>query len=349
LSHRAIPAPFALTVLLAACRVTPPEPKPVVLHQTRNGDEQETYTLLSSSTLQVESRKMIERAWLGIDPRAPDPEPLRKKKLPTYQGVQIHSVTAGSPADRSGLRVGDIILVFDGEKIMVADQFRDLVAKSPLDRPVPLTILRDGEELDLQAHLELRKELEPRVSISRLRCKVEHLRSGLEVCSLEPEDARTVFGQERPGALVSEVVPGGPAYLSGLRPGDLVTAINGEPIKTHEALASRLEQGQAGDQVTLDVRKGSESFQAKLSLARRIGKLGSFTIPLLVDYDNYTEYSEFDLLLGLGFNYSSHYLHTQRRQSEGNTKVGFLFDLIQVKTSPNRTRIRLLWLIPIEW
>lgn len=349
MSYRAIPAALALTAALAACRVTPPEPKPVVLHQSKSGEEQETYTLLSSSTLQVDSRKMIERAWLGVDPRSPDQEPLRKKKLPTYQGVQIHNVISGSPAERAGLQVGDIILVFDGEKVLLTDQFRDLVSKASTERPVPLTLLREGQELDLQAHLELRKELDPRVSISRLRCKVEHLRSGMEVCSLEPADALKVFGQERPGALVSEVVPGGPAYLSGLRPGDLVTAMNGEPIASHEALGERLEQGRAGDRITLEVRKGSESFQAKFSLARRIGKLGSFTIPLLVDYDNYTEYSEFDLLLGLGFNYSSHYWSTQRRQSEGATKVGLIFDLIQVKTSPNRTRIRLLWLIPIEW
>jgi S1-C subfamily serine protease len=102
---------------------------------------------------QLISTGSVEHAYIGIEPRPLTPQLASQLGLSASEGVLVFSVTPGSPAASAGLMPGDAIIEFDGDEIAsVEDLFTALRQKSPGDR-VELTVLREGEEMELTVTL----------------------------------------------------------------------------------------------------------------------------------------------------------------------------------------------------
>jgi S1-C subfamily serine protease len=127
---------------------------------------------------------------------------------------------------QSGLRQGDVILSANGEPLQTQADFERLAAVNP-SQPLPLVVRREGKEQPI--------EVRPR----QVRGGRAHLgvRFDLDVQS---------------AAMISSVTPGSPAEAAGLRPGDIITIINGEPITSYQQVMQFLAALRPGNQ--LDIR-----------------------------------------------------------------------------------------------
>jgi S1-C subfamily serine protease len=197
-------------------------------------------------------------------------------------GALVVDVLPDSPADQAGLRTGDVIVAIDEQQL---DEEYDLVeiitAHEPGDM-VTLQVRRRGEEtrdvtVDLgehpgeegKAHLGVRY----RPSLPYHRFWIEPRHHGRLPFNLpfdphlDKEFPWTLPGIEAvQGAIISRVVQDSPAESAGLRAGDAITAIDGNPVKAREDLQDTVAAHKPGDQITLTVRQPGEAEERELEI-----------------------------------------------------------------------------------
>ncbi len=164
-------------------------------------------------------------AWLGIFTQPLTHDLAEYWRLPDNGGVVVSTIIQGSPADRAGLRMGDVIVSFNDHPITAREDldvlgFTRLVRESPLGEPLPVKFIRGGEPMDL------RLTLLPRPKSGRDAEAYEDDALGLSVRELTT-DVRILMNlpDEVDGVLVRRVKSGSPAALAGIRPGFVVLAV----------------------------------------------------------------------------------------------------------------------------
>jgi serine protease Do len=172
----------------------------------------------------------------------------------TTNGVRVDDVNPDSPAQQAGIREGDLVVEFDGERVRSAMQLTRLVRETPEGRQVAVAVMRDGKRQALQATPEAGRafafdedsfrELErgwrdlPR-RFEAMPFMGSRGRLGVTVQSLTP-DLEEYFGAKNGGALVSSVAPGSAAADAGIKAGDVITSINGRQVSDADDLTRGL-------------------------------------------------------------------------------------------------------------
>src|SRR5262245_53704063 len=82
---------------------------------------------------------------IGVSVREVEDEDLKTAKLSAAVGVLVEDVSSGSPAEKAGLKTGDVIVEFDGERVRSTMQFSRLVQETPSGRKVPFAVMRGGQ------------------------------------------------------------------------------------------------------------------------------------------------------------------------------------------------------------
>ncbi len=205
----------------------------------------------------IENGRVI-RGWLGVVIQEVTPD--IAEAIGVREGILVAQVMKGSPADKAGIKVGDVIVEIDGKPI---DKVRDVQLKIMKTKPgteVKLKIIRDGKELTLKVKIG---ELPEKGVQSSVDTGVEDL--GLSLRNPTTEEKHRL-GVE--GAIVVGVAPGSPAYMSGLRPGDIILRVNNIPIKSKEDFYMAIDRlKEAGkSKLLLLVRRGRSNVYLVLSL-----------------------------------------------------------------------------------
>jgi serine protease Do len=169
----------------------------------------------------------VTRGWLGIAPQELTPELADSWGMRNVSGVLVGSVNANTPADSAGFRVKDVITEFDGRKVSDVQNFRLLVADTPVHKRVRVHVLRDGRPQDLWVRLGERPE-ESRIG-QRSAPTTEML--GLQVEGLAGDFARDNNIKEKSGVVVTDVGQGSPADDAGLQRGDVIKEVNDNKVK----------------------------------------------------------------------------------------------------------------------
>ncbi len=180
-------------------------------------------------------------AWLGVYTQPLTDDFAEYWNLPKTGGLIVSTVIQGSPADRAGLRMGDVIVSFNGRP-MTAKQdadvlnFTKLVRESPLGEPLPLSLVRSGQPM------ELRLTLLPRPKSGREAQETEDTVFGLTVRELTT-DVRIALNlsEDVQGVIVRRVRSGSAAALGGIRPGFVVLALGGRPTPNLQAFTAAIE------------------------------------------------------------------------------------------------------------
>jgi serine protease Do len=181
---------------------------------------------------QLMAKGKIQRSWLGADV-----QPLFKHSEEKH-GVLISGVLEDSPADKAGLKAGDVMLRLGNQNTDVRfdeqmPDFMSLVTGLPLGREVSARIKRDGKELTVRIVPSERGEIYP---------KQEEVKQwGLTLRNVSFLAAREMKRDNRDGALVTSVRPGGPAGEAkpSINPRDVIIEINGTPVKSVEDLVEQ--------------------------------------------------------------------------------------------------------------
>jgi serine protease Do len=214
-------------------------------------------------------------ASIGVTIRDLNANEAEKAKLPQPGGVLVTSVTSGGPGSRAGLRTGDIVTEFDGDRVRSARQFSRLVRETPPGRVVKSSILRDGSSRTIDVAPEagtgrddllrlgdemarrlealprnFSLEIDPRSGLFR---RSGRGRLGLELLPLGDQLA-SHFGV-RQGVLVSSVDAESSAASAGLKAGDVITAIDGRPVETVADVSERVRQSPTGSVLELTIMR----------------------------------------------------------------------------------------------
>lgn len=213
--------------------------------------------LLCGVALQSEGFTAPKRGWLGVSIREMTPSMRSEYELGGRIGLLITDVLPGSPADDAGLREDDVIIKYDGRQVERADEFSDMVRNTAPDTKVQLTIMRDGEEKNLEVEIGRKRRRMPGFfgwtgdgHHSMFFTNRVHL--GVQVQALNA-DLASYFGlEEGDGVLVVEVMEDTPAMRAGLKSGDVITKIADESIAAPEDVYAILEDYDKGDTIEVE-------------------------------------------------------------------------------------------------
>jgi serine protease Do len=205
--------------------------------------------LVKSVASQLEADGRVHRARLGVSVTPVTPADADVYKLPSVSGVLVQTVGDDSPAS-GDLKPGDVIVALGGTNVRSPGSLQSLVAQHQPGERVDLTVYRDGKPRDVTVklgevpfHPETGESAHNSADAGRLG-----------VALAEPgSDAARAMGVETKGALVVRVDPMGPAARAGIRPGDVVTSVDGKPVTRVEDLTKVLSDAQTGSVLSLRV------------------------------------------------------------------------------------------------
>jgi serine protease Do len=203
---------------------------------------------------QLEEKGKVTRGWLGVSIQPVTPELARSFGVEGENGALVAEVSKESPAEKAGLKSGDIILDYDGKKIHEMNALPRLVAATPVGKKVKLAILRNGKQEEVEVTIERLKESEEG---SQAADSTDRL--GLTVNELTAELAARMGLKETKGVVVVAVTPGGAAEEAGIARGDIVREIDGVKIAGTTDYAKAVNSHKKGEVMRLLLRRGESS------------------------------------------------------------------------------------------
>jgi serine protease DegQ len=190
----------------------------------------------------------VRRGRLGIMVQDLTPNVAEAMKIAGSEGAIVSQVESGSPADKAGLKAGDVVVALDGQPVHGASDLRNRIGLMRIGQDVQLGLIRDGEHKNLSA--KVGKAEDKKVAAGESVPQLE----GAIFRNLEP--GMPEFGQAQ-GVLVTDAPEGSPAWRRGLREGDIVVAVNREKVDSTEALKSAFARTKGV--VTMNVMRNGEA------------------------------------------------------------------------------------------
>jgi serine protease Do len=183
-------------------------------------------------------------SFLGVGVKEVDSDRAKELKLRDESGVEITRVEDNSPAAKAGLKVGDVVLQYNGQRVEGIEQFSRFVRETPPGREVRITVSRDGNLQNIAAHIGSRKAVAfapappemPNIELPAMPDIPHNLmmwRSGMLGIEAEPLRGQLAdyFGAKE-GVLVRSVTRDSAAEKAGLKAGDVILKVNGTPVAT---------------------------------------------------------------------------------------------------------------------
>jgi len=192
---------------------------------------------------QLIGKGSVQRGMLGVSIQPVTSDIASSLGLKDVRGILINSVTPAGPAEKAGLRRGDVIVQVDGKDVNEPNQLRNEVAAHAPGSEITLTILRDGKQQQVRTKLAT---LNPQTAAA----SPGGGNLGVGVVPLTP-DLAAQLGLRRgaQGLAIQSIDPEGSAAQAGLREGDVIQEVNRQPVRTTDELRNALQK--SGDRAPL--------------------------------------------------------------------------------------------------
>jgi serine protease Do len=182
-------------------------------------------TIAQKVVTDIIDHSSVKRAYLGISPQEIDDTLKETFELNEISGVLVAQVVEDTPAEKAGLKRGDVILAIDGVKIPNVAKFRIAIAHRPIGVPVEFSIMRKNKDKKITAILTEYPDSEDSEEMSTPSEDVAK-DTGLEVVETDSEIGRKLKIDSQEGVLISSVNRNSPADKAGLKPGEIIIEIN---------------------------------------------------------------------------------------------------------------------------
>jgi serine protease Do len=204
---------------------------------------------------QLKERGSVTRGWLGVAIQQITPELAKTFGLKQANGALVSDVVDGSPAEKAGVKQGDVIVEFDGKKVKSSTDLPHIVASTVVGKEVAMKVIRDGAELPLQVKVgELKEEQLAAMVPSSAKSKL-----GIDIQQLNPALARKFGIKDDKGVVITGVEPDSPGEAAGLQPGDLILEIDRTKVATVNQARRALEKTRPDEPTVVLVKRNGET------------------------------------------------------------------------------------------
>ncbi|SDB31887.1 DegQ family serine endoprotease [Belnapia rosea] len=203
--------------------------------------------LARNITAQLRDGGKVRRGWLGVNIQQVTDEIAESLGLSGGgRGALVARAQEDGPAAQAGIKNGDVILRFNGQEVREMRTLPRVVAETPVGRPVPVVVWRDGREQTVNVTVgELPAEPQQAAATSAPSASrpTELSGLGLRVAPISPETReRFSLKPDQRGVVIMEVSPDSPAAERELRPGDVIVEVQQERVTTPQEIQAKLEQ-----------------------------------------------------------------------------------------------------------
>ncbi len=207
---------------------------------------------------QLMEKGKFTRSWLGVAIQDINDDLARLFKLTRKSGALVTEVSQGSPAEKAGLKKGDVIINLNGRPVADVTELRNMVAMSTPGTQVELTLVRDEKEQKITAVVEEQPaDMTSLAGTSQDQQLFQKM--GMVLQDLTPDIAKQLGYQMNQGVLIASVAPGSAAALAGIQPGSLIEEVNRQLVQNLKQLQQVLEKAAGGQDVLLFIRTGTRS------------------------------------------------------------------------------------------
>ncbi|MCC6713161.1 MAG: DegQ family serine endoprotease [Candidatus Dadabacteria bacterium] len=212
---------------------------------------------------QLRNNGKVVRGWIGVYVQEVTPDIADSMNLKDHKGALVADVAPGGPADKAGLKRGDIIVEFDGAGIENMPELPKSVAANPPGTKSEMKVIRNGQVKTLKVELgQLPDEVAQ--ESRRVKGKAVEQDLGLVVQEITPE-VQSMFGTGRSeGVVITNVQPGSVAANSGLAPGDVILEINKKEITNLDNYGKSMDSVESGQNILFLVQRGTNTIYVAL-------------------------------------------------------------------------------------
>ena len=207
----------------------------------------------------LKAKGKVTRGWLGISVQDITEDIAKNMKTKDRNGALISDVFKGDPADKAGLKSGDIITEINGKKVKDTHELLMMIAAFRVGETVKIKILRDGQEKEVSLAVAERKEQ------AEIAAAGESGQAfGMIVQEITPEIAKHLGLSTKKGVIVVDVQEGSTADEVGIQPQDIILQVN--KVKINGMKDYVTEIGKAGDKgILLLIKRGKATFFVPLT------------------------------------------------------------------------------------
>ena len=203
----------------------------------------------------------VIRGWLGVMIQEITPDLKSKLKLKSPKGALVADVSGGGPADKAGIKRGDVIIAFDGKELKEMKDLPYMVGLTPVNKRVTVEVIRKGRKKSLQVKIgKLDEEKEPE-EIGKTKPEL-----GLTVEEITPQLAANFRLSQTKGLVVVQVRNGTPAAEAGIRPGDIILEIDQVLPKGLKDYSRKIRDYKKGDAILFLIKRGRTTLYATLKV-----------------------------------------------------------------------------------
>ena len=215
--------------------------------------------LVKNLVPELETKGTVTRGWLGVSVQPVTPELARSFGLDKQRSALVGDVVAQGPAEKAGIKRGDVIVSYDRKPIDEPATLPALVASTPVGKTVAIQVMRDGRRQTVDVAIDRLND-----QTAALEPQQEQGEWGLALQNITPEQRRTMGLKENYGVLVTAVLPGSPAANANINAGDVILQVNNVPVRSVENMKGEIAKAKGDTPLLLLLRRadGSTSFAA---------------------------------------------------------------------------------------
>ncbi|MEO7431700.1 MAG: DegQ family serine endoprotease [Dokdonella sp.] len=213
-----------------------------------------------SAVDQIKTTGRVSRGMIGVQIQNVDRENAKALGLPRIGGALVNRITPGSSADKSGVKLGDVILGFGGHEIVSSADLPPLVGSSRPGSKADLSVWRDGKTLTIPVTVgELPADSKALASAPRGGAPVIAANSlGIVVEELTPQQRKEAGIDGDTGVVVTKIT-GAAARRAAIQPGDVILMIGRKPVTTAADFNAGVNAVKPGDSVMVLVRRDDQT------------------------------------------------------------------------------------------
>ena len=203
----------------------------------------------------------VIRPWVGIGLQDLTEELMKSFNVKEKEGALISQVREGSPAEKAGLKVEDIIVEMDGKKIKNSQDVVREVLKREVGQQIRFEVIREGKRVEISVTTA---QMPSEASEQKGPKPVKEW-FGLRVTTVTSDIAKKLGLARAEGVVIEEVEMGSAAQDAGLRKGDVISEVNRQKIKDENDYRNTMEKTKPGQAALLLVNRGGTTFFVTLT------------------------------------------------------------------------------------